>query len=70
MTSQRTIDARIEGVDLRVQFTFNHVGDIVIDKNWIESDPLAVDLWELESPDVRRQVEVAASVSLDRDGRL
>jgi len=70
MSSQRIISARIEGVDLRIQFTYNHCGDIVIDKNYLEGDRNETDLWELESPDVRRQIEHTASASLARNGRM
>lgn len=68
--SHRTISERIEGVDLQIRFEYDFTGDYVVEKNWLEGDRNETDLWELESNDVRRQVEHACDVSLSRNGRL
>jgi hypothetical protein len=68
--SHRVIDALIEGVDLTIEFSYDFTGDYVVESNYAISDPGCTDLWELESPDVRRQIEHACDQSLARDGRL
>jgi hypothetical protein len=68
--SLRTIDAKIEGVELKVKFIYEECGCFSVESNWIATDPAETDLWELESPNVRRQIEHACEQSLARDGRL
>jgi hypothetical protein len=68
--SRRRIEVRIEGVDLTIEFSYDFTGAYTVEKNYLESDRNETDLWELESHDVRRQIEHACDVSLARDGRL
>jgi len=70
MNGHRTIEAKIEGVDLQIEFTFTPCGEYTVEKNWLEGDRNETDLWDLESADVHRQVEHACEQSLAQNGRL